>query len=72
VPSALDRLIADIQAAVRVGDDTRFYRCPVSLHMTPTLTLDRFLKPAEAASWLARVSPARQDDLVAVNGKSRS
>jgi hypothetical protein len=41
-------------------------------HMTPTLTLDRFLAPAEAASWLARVSPARQDDLMAINDKSRS
>jgi len=41
-------------------------------HMTPTLTLDRFLEPAEAASWLARVSPARQDDLMAINDKSRS
>jgi hypothetical protein len=54
VPSALDPLIADIQAAARAGDDARFHRCLVGLHtyqhMTPTPTLDRFLEPAEAAS----------------------
>ena len=36
-------------------------------HMTPTLTLDRILAPAEAARWLARVSPAQQTDLMAVH-----
>jgi hypothetical protein len=36
-------------------------------HMTPTLTLDRLMEPAEAASWLARVHPAREDDLMSVN-----
>ncbi len=39
-------------------------------HMTPTLTLDRFMEPAEAASWLARVHPAREDDFMSVNDKS--
>lgn len=38
-------------------------------HMTPTLTLDRFMEPAEAASWLARVSPARENDFMSVNDK---
>jgi hypothetical protein len=35
--------------------------------MTPTLTLDRILAPAEAAGWLARISPAQETDLIAVN-----
>jgi hypothetical protein len=38
-------------------------------HMTPTLTLDRLMEPAEAASWLARVLPAREIDLMSINGK---
>lgn len=38
-------------------------------HMTPTLTLDRFLEQAEAAHWLARVRPARESDLMSVNDK---
>jgi len=41
-------------------------------HMTPTLTLDRFMEPAEAARWLARVHPAREDDFMSVNDKSGS
>lgn len=41
-------------------------------HMTPTLTLDRFMEPAEAASWLARVLPARENDLMSINDKSGS
>jgi hypothetical protein len=35
--------------------------------MTPTLTLDRFMEPAEAAGWLARILPAREDDLMSIN-----
>jgi hypothetical protein len=42
----------------------------IYLHMTPTLTLDRFLEPAEAADWLARVLPARETDLMSVNDPS--
>ena len=38
-------------------------------HMTPTLTLDRLMEPAEAASWLARVLPARGIDLMSINDK---
>jgi hypothetical protein len=41
-------------------------------HMTPILTLDRFMEPAEAASWLARVVPARESDLMAANDRSGS
>ena len=41
-------------------------------HMTPTLTLDSFMEPAEAASWLARAHPARDEDFMSVNGKSGS
>lgn len=33
--------------------------------MSPSLTLDRALDPAEAAGWLGRVAPAVQDDLMA-------
>jgi hypothetical protein len=40
-------------------------------HMTPTLTLDRILAPAEAAGWLARVSPARETDLMASTAPPR-
>ena len=40
--------------------------------MTPTLTLDRFLEPAEAAGWLARNYPARESDLMAINNESGS
>jgi hypothetical protein len=40
--------------------------------MTPTLTLDRFMKPAEAASWLARVHAARENDFMSINDKSGS
>jgi hypothetical protein len=40
--------------------------------MTPTLTLDRFLEPAEAAGWLARIYPARESDLMAINNESGS
>lgn len=36
-------------------------------HMTPQLTLDRVLDPAEAADWLSRIAPARQTDLMANN-----
>lgn len=36
--------------------------------MTPTLTLDRRLTPAEAGSWLARVAPAVENDLMAGYG----
>ena len=36
-------------------------------HMTPQLTLDRALDPAEAADWLSRIAPARQTDLMANN-----
>jgi hypothetical protein len=38
----------------------RFYA-----HMNPSLTLGRVLDPAEVASWLGRVAPAVQDDLMA-------
>jgi hypothetical protein len=31
--------------------------------MVPTLTLDAVLPPADAATWHATVTPARQDDL---------
>lgn len=34
-------------------------------HMAPTLTLDRHLTPEETASWLARISPAVENDLMA-------
>jgi hypothetical protein len=33
--------------------------------MNPSLTLGRVLDPAEVASWLGRVAPAVQDDLMA-------
>lgn len=36
-------------------------------HMKPTLTLDRTLDAAEAANWLARVAPANETDLMAIN-----
>lgn len=36
-------------------------------HMRPTLTLDRELDPAETASRLARVAPARENDLMSIN-----
>jgi hypothetical protein len=38
-------------------------------HMMPTLTLDRFMEPAEAASWLARVLPGRENDFMSINDK---
>jgi hypothetical protein len=41
----------------------RFYQ-----HMTPTLTLDRVMDSATATSWLARIAPADQSDLMASNG----
>lgn len=41
-------------------------------HMTPALTLDRFMDSAEAASWLGRVLPARENDLMSINDKSGS
>lgn len=41
-------------------------------HMTPTLTLDRFMEPTEAESWLARVYPARENDLLSADDKSGS
>jgi hypothetical protein len=42
----------------------RFYQ-----HMTPTLTLDRVMDSATATSWLARIAPADQSDLMASNGQ---
>jgi hypothetical protein len=48
---------------------TRF-RDRLSARTTPKARVSR--EPAEAASWLARVSPARHDDVMAVNDKSRS
>lgn len=36
-------------------------------HMRPALTLDHELSPAETASWLARVAPARENDLMGIN-----
>jgi hypothetical protein len=41
-------------------------------HMTPTLTLDRFMEPAEAAGWLDRVVPARENDFKSINDKPGS
>lgn len=41
-------------------------------HMTPTLTLDRFMEPAEAAGWLDRVVPARENDLMSISDKAGS
>jgi hypothetical protein len=41
----------------------RFYQ-----HMTPTLTLDHVMDSATATSWLARIAPADQSDLMASNG----
>lgn len=38
----------------------RFYE-----HLSPSLTLDRALDPAEAADWLGRVAPAVENDLMA-------
>jgi len=40
--------------------------------MTPTLTLDRFMEPAEAAGWLDRVVPARENDLMSISDKAGS
>ena len=34
--------------------------------MLPTLTLDRVMDPAEAGTWLGRVAPATQTDLMAL------
>jgi hypothetical protein len=36
--------------------------------MTPTLTLDHVMDSATATSWLARIAPADQSDLMASNG----
>lgn len=36
-------------------------------HMVPTLTLDRILDHDEAATWMSRITPAREIDLMATN-----
>ncbi|GAA1976313.1 hypothetical protein [Catenulispora subtropica] len=36
-------------------------------HMLPEVRLERELGAEEAAGWLARVAPAREDDLMGVN-----
>ena len=39
--------------------------------MRPTLTLDRQLSPTEVENWLARITPAVEDDLMAQRAPSR-
>jgi hypothetical protein len=37
--------------------------------MVPTVTLEREIEPSEAAHWLSRIVPAREDDLMGRNDK---
>ncbi len=41
----------------------------IYVRMEPTMTVDRELSREEAAGWLSRVTPAREDDLFAVNAR---
>jgi hypothetical protein len=58
VPSALDPLIADIQAAVQTGDDARFRRCLASMHTAgQNASADDLTGALDAmASWLCTLN----------------
>ncbi len=41
-------------------------------HMVPALTLDHIMTPHEASTWRARITPARETDLLGTAGRRKT